>query len=154
MNQCDREAKKAWNDIENQEGLTNIKHYRIKALSIDNMIAERPVREAICLCDAQKEELEYLETKFPNQIQFIDREARHVFHKGSSSSVLKCAYGINHYATRDVIINEDVYNYYCSRCSQVETWEHVIKCTTVTELKNKCIEQLKKKLKSQDKEDT
>ena len=54
MNQCDREAKKAWNDIENQEGLTNIKHYGIKALSIDNMIAERPVREAIRLCDAQK----------------------------------------------------------------------------------------------------
>lgn len=153
MKQCDREAKKAWNDIENQEGLTNMMHYGVKALSINNMIAERPLREAIRLCDVQKEELEYLKTKFPNQIQFIDREARHVFHKGSSSSLLKCVYGINHHATRDTIINQDVCNYYCPRCSQIKTWEHVIKCTTATELKNQCMKQLHKKLKSQDKID-
>ena len=115
------------------------------------MIAERPVREAIRLCDAQKEESEYLETKFPEQVQFIDIEARHVFHQGFSSSLIKCAYGVNHYAMREVVINQDVYNCYCLRCDQLETWEHVIKCSKAINLKNEYINKLRKKLKSQDK---
>ena len=103
------------------------------------------------MCDAQKQEHEYLQTKFPDKIHFIDKEARHVFHQGSSLSLLKCAYGLNHYAMREALINQDVYNCYCPRCDQLETWEHVIKCSKAINLKNAYINELRKKLKSQDK---
>ena len=45
-----------------------------------------------------------------------------------SASALKCYYGCNHYGKRDKIINAGTTNSECPRCSEVETWEHVVQC--------------------------
>ena len=63
--------------------------------------------------------------KYKEKSEWIDMEARKVFKSGVSSSMLKCAYGYNHCGTKQKIINENKTEM-CPRCSEIETWGHVI----------------------------
>ena len=82
-----------------------------------------------------KEENKYLQTKYLEEFKYIDTQARNVFSKGCSPAMLKCAYGCNMYGCQDVRINKNKINNYCPRCNQLETWEHVILCSTINDEK-------------------
>ena len=89
--------------------------------------------------------------KCPDAAHHVDLNARNVFYKGCSSSLLKCVYAQNMYGCRDEIINKDKINQYCPRCNEIETWEHVIQCPRNQEKNKKFILSLYKKLKKLDK---
>ena len=62
-------------------------------------------------------------------------EARNCFPEGTGAGTLKCITGFNHYGVRNKLINNDTIDNTCPRCGALETWEHVVKCDGISELK-------------------
>ena len=71
------------------------------AITVKKTFADRLVREIIRMCDARREEYEFIKNKYPDSYQHLDLEARNVFPKVCSSAMLKCVYSFNIYGTRD-----------------------------------------------------
>ena len=79
------------------------------------------MKEMVRICDAMKEEQNYINRKFKNNSKVIDMNVRNYFPIGSIKvSTLKCCYGFNHYATRDRIVNHGLVNEECPQCSSKE----------------------------------
>ena len=45
----------------------------------------------------------------------------------------------NHYGVRNVMFNNNLTEADCSRCNELETWDHVIKCPKTRELQKEFI---------------
>ena len=58
MKWCDREAKRVMQTIHNMPNETNITHYGTSTLMVNNQINDRPVRDAIRICDAMNSRLQ------------------------------------------------------------------------------------------------
>ena len=58
------------------------------------------------------------------------------------TSTIKCAHGFNHYGLRHAMINDNLIEANCSRCNQVETWDHVVKCSETIEIRREFITEL------------
>ena len=43
--------------------------------------------------------------------------------------MIKCVHGHNHYGLKDEMINDNVVKAKCPRCEQVDTWDHLVKCS-------------------------
>ena len=151
MKECNKEAKRVWDEIDDKIETRNIKYHGDKVMFINNQLAEKPIRNAIRIADAMEMERQYINGKCPDSIQYIDMEARNVFNKGCTTSMLKCVYGYNAYGMRDVKINKDLTDGICPRCQSLETWDHVIRCTQIQEMKYTFIKTLHVELKKQDK---
>ena len=55
------------------------------------------------------------------------------------------------YGTRDELINNDKLYEYCPRCNQVESWEHVVRCSALKDKNENFIKKLYLKLKKKNK---
>ena len=58
------------------------------------------------------------------------------------------------HGTRDCVINKNVIDSSCPRCSETEDWDHVVKCRCAEEKRDECLNKLRTKLmKSDDKKE-
>ena len=97
--------------------------------------------------DAKEAEKEYGVEKLKYKYEFVDKEARNAFNpKKVTSSMIKCAYGYNHFGLRDSLINNNMIDAHCPRCQEIETWEHIVKCKETMNLRKEFMEKLLLKL--------
>ena len=81
------------------------------------------------------------------KLDFINLEARNTFLiKEVTPSVIKCAHGFNHYELRDAMINNKMIGEEYPRCSEVETWDHIIRCKETKHLRKIFIQDLLKEI--------
>lgn len=78
-----------------------------ETVELDNMKAKlhELVHTYIREYDARNAEITVIEERFKEYSMFVDRLARRSF-KYLTISMIKCSYGFNHYATRDMMINK------------------------------------------------
>ena len=130
LRECDKIARGVRENLNQKEGITNIKFYGNYALKQDDQIHLRSINEIIRRIDAKEDEYDYAKTKLGYRYDMVDIEARNAFKVGRvTTAMLKCVYGYNHYGQRDAIINENMVEEICPRCEMRETWEHVIQCS-------------------------
>ena len=76
----------------------------------------RVINEVVRIIDAREKEKEYANKKYEYRKEFIDIEARKVFQTGKVAiSMIKYAYGFNHYGLREVMINNNMVESICPR---------------------------------------
>ena len=80
----------------------------------------------------------------PETLQWIDINARNCFYEGAGAGTLKCSIGSNHYGERNSMTNGRTMSNTCPRCHQIESWEHVITCPSVDDLKTEFVTNSKK----------
>ena len=112
-----------------------------------NEVKSRAIKEAIREIDAEIDENKYAWKKLRDNYDFYDIEARNSFTKSKvTTSMIKCANGMNPYGVQNNMINKQIIGNECPRCSEVETWEHVVKYKETIPLRRKFIIQLLKEL--------
>ena len=88
-----------------------------------------PIKELIREIDAEEEEKEYVANKFKEHNHLVDAMARKNLKKiPLPASACKYYCGYNHYGEIDQLVNAGTTTNECPRCSEVETWEHVVQC--------------------------
>ena len=126
---CDEEAKQARKRALCQSTSNNIRHFNKHALMKGNQLASMPIKELIRTIDAEEEENECVASKFKELKHLVDVKARrHLTKIPMTASALKCYYGCNQYGVREKLIKAGTTNSECPRCSDEETWEHVVQC--------------------------
>ena len=76
----------------------------------------------------RKAEKECSREKIKCKCDFADKEARNAFnHRNVIALMMICAHGFNHYGLRDSLMNKNIIDAHCTRCQEVETWDHVTK---------------------------
>ena len=143
IKEYDKNAKKSRTLIHRSPGVHNIKFIGSFAITQKGVIVSRSIKEAIRIIDAKKSEMNYAKDRFGAKIEFVDVNAREAFKtKSISTSMLKCASGYNHYGVRHQMINNNMVGSECPRCSDPETWDHVITCHFTKQYRKKFIEDL------------
>ena len=85
--------------------------------------------------------------KLKENYDLYDIDARNVFVKSKvTTSIIKCANGVNPYRVRNNIINQQICRSKCPRYSEVEIWEYVIKCKETILLRREFVKKLLKEL--------
>ena len=112
----------------------------------DRCIIDKSIKMLIREIDVKICEKSYAESKIPEYSEWLDLEAHNVFHKGVDSGILKCITGFNHYRCRDDSINYGIVGNKCPRCGQEESWQHVILCEGIADIKLKYVNNLRDKL--------
>lgn len=77
--------------------------------------------------DSRQNELAYIQNKYGEWTNLIDRDARHVFPSGFKCYEIKCAIGFNHYGKREKMINPNMTDK-CDVCGECESWVHILTC--------------------------
>ena len=54
-------------------------------------------------------------------------------------SMISCVYGFNHYGVREVLLNNNMKGNKCPWCSEIETWNRVIKYKKTKDIRRKYI---------------
>ena len=143
MIMCHKCAEWARVECCNKSETHNIRYFGQHAIKHDNNLTMRGIKEAVCIINTRKVEIEYIKQKYLSSCKFIDIAARVSFLVGLITLyVLKCAYGLNQYAVRDRIINHGLINEECPQCSQKEDWAYVIQCPKTFDLKVEFIMEL------------
>ena len=76
----------------------------------------RAVKEVLRVIDAKEEEKRQAEKKLKCKLDFVDLEARDLFHANEvTTSIIKCAHGFNHYGLRHSMINNNLIEENCPR---------------------------------------
>ena len=83
--------------VDQFEGITNIKHMGNYSILKENNILSRGIKEIICIEDIIKCEMNFIKQKFEDYKEIIDYEARNAFSKVVLISTLKYIYGFNHH---------------------------------------------------------
>ena len=136
-------------EIRAQLAEDNSKHILFKEYSIPihrGVIKDKSINTLIREINAQNFEEEYLKRKIPEYWKWIDLEARNTFHEGIEAGILKYVIGYNHYRSRNEKINGRLVGNKCPRYNQIETWEHVILCKGIKEMKVKYLKTLEEKI--------
>ena len=103
----------------------------------------RSIKEILRVIDAREEEKKQAQKKLGYKTNFVDLEARDSFKAYKvTTSTIKCTYGYNHYGLRYTIINNNLIEAHCLRCNQVETWDHVVRCSETIEIRKEFILEL------------
>ena len=85
----------------------------------------KTVKEAMCNIDAEEIEIEYAKRKTKHNWDQMDVRARNAFsNKLVTSSIIKCASGLDYYGLRNEIINKT--NNKCSRYDCVEMCDYAV----------------------------
>lgn len=112
-----------------KERETNIKHAGKCSLEIRGKIVTNSVKEAIRIADADESFREHINKKHKHRADFIDAKTRGIFsNKKATASIIKYSHVYNNCGTRDAVINKNLKGSECPRCSEPETWEHVVQC--------------------------
>ena len=56
--------------------------------------------------------------------------------------MIKCVHGYNHYGLRNSMINKNSTEETCPRCSQVKSWDHIIRCQKTAQFRKDFITNL------------
>ena len=113
-----------------------------------NQLASMPIKELIRTIDTEEEENEYVACKLKELKHLVDVKARQNLTKMQmTESALKCYYGCNPYGVRHKLINAGTTNSECPRCSEEETWEHVVQCKKTVSMRAEFILNLHADLK-------
>ena len=129
IRECDRKARECREKTHRREGTHNLRFLGSFALQKNGIVTNRSMKEAIRIIDTNDIECECAKSKFGTRVDFIDIEARNSFQtKKVSTSLIKYANSYNQCGARDEIINQKMVGAECLRCSEPETWEHVILC--------------------------
>ena len=86
----------------------------------------------------------------PKRHNFIEKETRNVFSNVLSATALKYSIGFNIHGKRDCKINQFVVEETCPICSEIEDWNHVIKCSCVESKRNEYLSKIRRKLEKVD----
>ena len=106
----------------------------------DGIVQMRSVKEMLRVIDSKEEERKQAKKKLEYKVNFVDLEARNSFRANNvTTSIIKCAYGFNHYGLRHSMINDNLIEENCPRCNQVETWDHIIQCNNMVRLRREFI---------------
>jgi len=143
INKCHQKANQAHQRIHQNENITNIKFQGTYGIKIKEQISTNSIKEAIRICDGIEEEERYGRRKLTYSYDMIDREARTSIPKNKmSNSMMKCVHGYNHYGLRNSIINRNSTEETCPRCSQVESWDHIVRCEKTAQFRKDFITNL------------
>ena len=93
---CDCLAKEVREEYERTEE-EQIAHYRKLAIMKDGVLLDKAIGEVIRITDAEVNEIDYLVSKFGENWQLVDYEARITFYEGATVSVLKYSSGFNYH---------------------------------------------------------
>ena len=147
LKECDKTSREMQETARERQIKTNLKFYGSYSLVYDGNIIARSVQETLRIVDARSSEEAYHKEKLGYRYNFVDYEARDVFKvKDITPSIIKCTYGYNHYGLRDALLNNNMVEERCPRCNSIETWDHVVKCTSTIEIRRNFIQTLLGKL--------
>ena len=132
-------------ELQNQE-IENITQVAETTPIHDGYIVDKSIKMLIREIDAKICEKSYAESKIPEYSEWLDLEALNVFHEGVGSGTLKCITGFNHYGCQDDSINYGMVGNKCPRYGQEESWQYVILCKGIADLKVKYVNNLRDKL--------
>jgi len=145
MKECDEKSRELQQQLGNEVN-EHIPHIGLSTPVHNRMIRDKAVNTLIREIDASENEVNYAKSKVPEHWEWLDIEARNTFHEGVGAGTLKCITGFNHYGTRNEHINNGMVSNRCPRCNREESWEHVILCESIEELKVKYIKTLEEKI--------
>ena len=108
-----------------------------------------PIKELIREADSDEEKSDCIMNTFKDKVKSVDKMAKVSIKKTQlTASAMKCYCSCNHYGGREKIINEGTRTDECPRCSESETWEHVVKyrstVSMIAEFILKCHHDLKR----------
>ena len=148
MLECDTQSKLIRRDMEKeQEDVVNIKHIGNHALLVDNIPCDRGVKELIRLIDSNRMAQQMCKNKFKENYHLIDIKARGQF-QGATRSTVKCVIGHNHYGERHKLFNCKLPSSDCPRCGEKETWSHIIQCQALTDVNDRFVSEVVKKIRT------
>ena len=143
IKECDAKSRTVRMKAMDFERVTNVKYYGTYSLMHEGIVASRSVQEVIRIIDSKDAEKKYAKKKLGYKHEFVDYEARNAFKVNEvTPSMIKCAYGFNHYGVREAMFNENMVDDRCPRCEAVETWDHIIKCDKTIAMRKKFMETL------------
>lgn len=147
VGECYKRAKEEREKIQDKNNMMNMKFEGRFTIKKDNIIKTGAVKQAIREIDAQRCEKAYAKSRLRNNYDIFDIKARNAFTKTRvTTAMIKCAHGINPYGIRMDMINKKEYGNECPRCSEDETWEHVIKCRKTINIRKEFIKTLVKEM--------
>ena len=117
---CDEKSKHLRETLTEDER-QDIPHIAPTAPIHEGEIKDKAVAVLIREVDAIKYEEEYAKSKLFEKWNWVDINARNMFHKGIGAGTLKCVTGYNHCGIRNKMINNGLASDKCPRCGQEET---------------------------------
>ena len=143
MQQCNSKARKIREDAELEVDNSNIEFYDYYSLKKEGIVQMRLIKEVLRVIDAKEEEKRHAKKKYGYKEEFIDLEARNAFYANKiMTSMIKYANGYNHYELRYAMINNKLVKANCLCYNQVETQDHIIKCSETKVLRREFIREL------------
>lgn len=146
MKRCDEEAKKKCKALIDAEDTCNIKHVGIETPVLNGKIVDKNINVLVRELDAKKNKLEAIKEKVKEKHEWVDINVRNCFRGGVGVGTLKCIVGYNHHGKRNKLVNKGLTEDKCPRCEQIEDWEHVILCQSITGMKDEYLNELKSKM--------
>lgn len=145
MTQCDKNSKKERVKCEENLIQNSVLTESDYVINMDGKIDHNSTMQLVKIRDAQIKERECAERKFGELWRCVDIKARNVFTGGVRSSVLKSSCGYNHCNIRENLFNKEKETK-CPRCMNEESWDHVIRCPALEEMRNEYCENMKEML--------
>jgi len=147
INRCHQKARDAHQMIQQHNNITNIKYQGTYGIRVNGEISTNSIKELIRTCDGRAAEMRYSRCKLNHSYDMVDHDARVTIPKNKvTTSMIKCVYGYNHYGLRNKLINQDSTDDTCPRCSEVETWEHIVTCQKTAQMRKEFITNLAKEM--------
>jgi len=84
------------------------------------MLLERAISEIVRIIDIESSEIDYIVSKFRENWKFVNYEARTLFYKGATASILKYTSGFNHHINQYSMINKESTANECLQYLKVE----------------------------------
>ena len=123
-----------------REDTTNIRFVGYISMKINEQILTNSIKETIRYVDSEATFDNYVKEKFKYNTGFVDVGARNLFKsKDITASVIKYAYGYNHYSIRDTIINGKSLGSEYLRYNEPETWKYVVRYQKVRSIQREFI---------------
>jgi len=129
IHQCDKKALNFHREIYHQQQITNIKYHRMYSILINDQISTNSIKEVIRITDGIQSEGKYKQRKLTYRYDIIDDKAREsVPINKITTPIIKCVHDFNHYGVQNTLINNNEIEEICPRYSEIEMWDHVVKC--------------------------
>ena len=113
---------------------------------INHQYCDIAISQAVQITDSITSEKIYIYSQLGSKAEYIVKEVRNIFYKGSTSGLLKYASKFIHHGKRKKVINRRFILVLCPRCQAQEDWMYVILCNTLQSERREFIIQLYNKL--------
>ena len=96
MRDCDYLAKEVREECKRIEE-EQIAYYEKLVIMKDGVLLDKAISEVLQITDAEANEIDYLVSKFGENWQLVDHEARTTFYEGTTMGMLKYSSRFNHH---------------------------------------------------------